>query len=211
MSTGDLGGVVEQTDGLVRYQVKEYEFDIAESINRIPFNHQIPLFRQLNIKVTRPAREEILKQYQMVKELPDGQDLGSCKGQFRRSIGLPCKHEIQRLLLQTNGAGVLEESDVYRHWHYKRNPLHDLRPVAQQIDVDDYKKMEPEEGHEDGVRASWGLLNNGIIEVDPTTYKIPAPRGRIFVGDPALNNENYEEEEEEDNEENENEKEDEEL
>ena len=99
LSTGDLGGVVEQTDGLVRYQVEEYEFDIAESINRILFNHQIPLFRQLNIKVIRPAREEILKQYQIVKELPEGQDLGSCKGQFRRSIGLPCKHEIQRLLL----------------------------------------------------------------------------------------------------------------
>ena len=77
--------------------------------------------------------------------------------------------------------------------------------------MDDYEKMEPEEGHKDGVRASWGLLNNRIIEVDPTTYKIPAPRGRIFVGDPALNNKNYKEEEEKDNKENKNKEEDEEL
>ena len=71
--------------------------------------------------------------------------------------------------------------------------------------------MEPEEGYKDRVRASWGLLNNRIIEVNPTTYKIPTPRGRIFVGDPALNNKNYKEEEEEDNEENKNKEEDEEL
>ena len=61
LSIGDLGRVVKQTNGLIRYQVEEYEFDIAESINRILFNYQIPLFRQLNIKVIRPAREKILK------------------------------------------------------------------------------------------------------------------------------------------------------
>ena len=99
LSIGDLGGIIKQTNGFIRYQVEEYEFDIAESINRILFNYQIPLFRQLNIKVIRPAREEILKQYQIVKELPEGQDLGLYKGQFRRLIGLPYKHEIQRLLL----------------------------------------------------------------------------------------------------------------
>ena len=71
--------------------------------------------------------------------------------------------------------------------------------------------MEPKEGYKDRVRTSQGLLNNRIIEVDPTTYKIPAPRGRIFVGGPALNNKNYKEEEEEDNEENKNKEEDKEL
>ena len=71
--------------------------------------------------------------------------------------------------------------------------------------------MEPKEGYKDRVRASQGLLNNRIIEVDPTTYKIPALRGRIFIGDPALNNKNYKEKEEKDNEENKNKEEDEEL
>ena len=45
LSIGDLGGVIKQTNRLIRYQVEEYEFDIAESINRILFNYQIPLFR----------------------------------------------------------------------------------------------------------------------------------------------------------------------
>ena len=71
--------------------------------------------------------------------------------------------------------------------------------------------MEPKEGHKDRVRTSQGLLNNRIIEVDPTTYKILAPRGRIFVGDSALNYKNYKEEEKKDNEENKNKEEDEEL
>ena len=71
--------------------------------------------------------------------------------------------------------------------------------------------MEPKEGYKDRIRASQGLLNNRIIEVDPTTYKILAPRGRIFVGDPALNYKNYKEEEKEDNEENKNKEEDKEL
>lgn len=115
LSTGDLGEVIQQTNSLVRHQVSEYEFIIAESKERIPFNYQIRLFRELNVKVTRVARDEILKQYQMVKDLPEGQDLGECSGQFRRSIDLPCKHEIQKLLLQTNNAGVLEESDCHRH------------------------------------------------------------------------------------------------
>ena len=39
LSIGDLGRVIKQTNGLIRYQVEEYEFDIAESINRILFNY----------------------------------------------------------------------------------------------------------------------------------------------------------------------------
>ena len=71
--------------------------------------------------------------------------------------------------------------------------------------------MEPKEGYKDKIRTSQRLLNNRIIEVDLTIYKILASRGRIFVGDPALNNKNYKEKEEEDNEENKNKEEDEEL
>lgn len=100
VSTGDLGYVIEHSDDFIRDQIEEYDFTIEDSKERIPFSHQIRLFRELNLKITRIARDEILKQYQMVKDFPPGQDIGICTGQFRRSMGLPCKHEIQRLLLQ---------------------------------------------------------------------------------------------------------------
>ncbi|KAI4234347.1 MAG: hypothetical protein L6R40_006768 [Gallowayella cf. fulva] len=49
---------------------------------------------------TLVAREEILKQYKMVKELRDGETLGACKGQLQRSMDLPCLRPLCTLALQ---------------------------------------------------------------------------------------------------------------
>ena len=80
VSTGDLGYVIEHSDDFIRDQVEEYDFTIAGSKERIPFSHQIRLFRELNLKVTRITRDKILRQYQMVKDLPEGGDLGLYTG-----------------------------------------------------------------------------------------------------------------------------------
>ena len=71
--------------------------------------------------------------------LPEAQearvDLLACTGVFRRTMGLPCAHEIENHLADAAGGGVLELVDVHPHWRYRKPERHFTEPAVAFLEV----------------------------------------------------------------------------
>jgi hypothetical protein len=113
VSTGDLKTVLDRISLLLINQTADYASILETARQRTPHDVNIPVLAELIRKVTPFALRKILAQYQRLSTLP----LPHCTTGFRKSMGLPCAHDIQERHRQ---GGNIHLSDVHVHWHFTR-------------------------------------------------------------------------------------------
>ena len=111
VSTGDLKSVFDKITLLLENKFHEHDALLDSNRSRIPHANMNQLYEQLLGRISHYALGLLHSQRQrLVLETP----LKACTGLFRKSIGLPCAHEMQQRI-SIHGSLVLE--DCHQHWH----------------------------------------------------------------------------------------------
>jgi hypothetical protein len=113
VSMGDLKIVLDRISLLLVNQTADYASILETAQQHTPHNVNIPVFAELVRKVTLFALRKILAQYQHLSTLL----LLCCTTGFRKSMGLPCAHDIQEWYQQDSDIYL---SDVHIYWHFTR-------------------------------------------------------------------------------------------
>jgi hypothetical protein len=113
---GSLFDVVNRIEQMVVRQHATVKDGLLMSYSRVRQAHRIPEFAQLHHKVTPMALDHILKQMKLAKA--NSNKVSRCTGAFTAQFGLPCYHELDRLLhVQPQLTITIEMVD--QHWHYE--------------------------------------------------------------------------------------------
>ena len=117
--------VVEKSSDLLIQERHNYLQAIEEDKSRFPVRlEKKPAFASLKKYVTSYAMLQILSQVNILKECQlKGETLPPCANSFRRSMGLPCAHILERRVLENRG---LLQNDLASHWlFYRARPSRD--------------------------------------------------------------------------------------
>ena len=122
---GDLKIVVEKISDLLSQERHNYLQAFEEDKTRFPARlEKKPAFTSLKKYVTSYAMLQILPQVNILKECQlKGEALPPCTNSFRRSMGLPCAHILERRALENRD---LLLNDLASHWlFYRARPSRD--------------------------------------------------------------------------------------
>ncbi|XP_024196958.1 protein FAR1-RELATED SEQUENCE 5 isoform X2 [Rosa chinensis] len=108
VSTGGLREVKENICLAIQNQFQEIRTQLASEKIRVPQKLCIPFFKEVINKVSFYALFELQKQYL----LANAKDYSSqCKGQFSKTMGLPCVHMIKEINIE-----VLPLNQIHEQW-----------------------------------------------------------------------------------------------
>ena len=145
-STGDLDDVVEVADQYCDHIRTQYINKLDEAKQRLDRTlGGKPLYRDLIAFITPHALREIDTQYKRLLEArAKGVNLPACTGVFRRTMGLPCAHDIETRLADASGGGVLKLQDVHPHWRFVKPKRHYVPPgEVVELSDDEAPPMDP--------------------------------------------------------------------
>jgi hypothetical protein len=115
VATGDLLKVYNDIRALLRDQHNKHTSDVARQLTRVAHHVNIPFFAPLIGKVTSFALNKLAGELSRSRK-PDFPR--ACTGTFRRSMGLPCGHELKRLF---EVDAPLQPGLIHQHWFYLPN------------------------------------------------------------------------------------------
>ena len=81
----------------------------------LPRDLRLPIFRDINTKVTPAALRLMKDQYQLTRY----HQLKPCTKTFTTTLGLPCGHKMEERM--ATGAGVLKIEDIHSHWRFEKS------------------------------------------------------------------------------------------
>ncbi|KAI9905355.1 hypothetical protein PsorP6_013789 [Peronosclerospora sorghi] len=102
-------------------QFTELYAKIKSDKSTLAHRHADEFMKPLVKKVSKHALDKLLEQYNNYIDMDDGD---KCKGLFRASFGVPCRHDIKRRIKDN---GRFHISDIHRQWHLVAPPL--VQPV----------------------------------------------------------------------------------
>ncbi len=144
-STGDLRDVAKKAANVCDRQRTKYVKALDEAKQRLDRSLRKAVFQDLFAYITPFALRTILPQYQKVMDAQkNNRGLPTCKGHLRATMGLPCAHEIERIINDTDGNDRVKLASIHPHWHFQKPPRHYVEPTMDFQDVDDVLEDAPE-------------------------------------------------------------------
>lgn len=119
-SVGDLKTVVDSIDTQLSGQRQEYIGAINMAMSRCPIELKAPWLRDVVAHVTPYALRKILYHWRdIVKQQKDERIQKPCTKTFKIIMGLPCGHDVIKILKQ-DPPGAIKLEDIHAHWKYNK-------------------------------------------------------------------------------------------
>lgn len=113
---GHVKYVIETTAELARTQVKEYKSRADDMKGKRLISLQfLPLFQLCHNRIANHALLRAYEMYQQVRNAPG--PLPRCTGTYHGSLGVPCRHTMQRCMFANE---PLNPAEFHLHWHFNR-------------------------------------------------------------------------------------------
>jgi hypothetical protein len=111
VSTGDLKAVYDKITLLLKNRFAEFEAAVDSNKIRIPHTARDPFYTPLVGQISSYALGKLWdERYRLNSTDP----LSPCTGSFRRTMGMPCAHDMQDRLVER---GTLQLDDIHHHWY----------------------------------------------------------------------------------------------
>lgn len=122
---GDLKTVVDRISMLLINERHDHLLKFDENKTRLPKTCRHDIYRHLSLWITSYALRQIQKQFELLnKKKYTGEAIEPCTHGFKKSMGLPCMHLIQKRIDQQKSIPI---TDVQYHWrYYNYRPTRDL-------------------------------------------------------------------------------------
>lgn len=113
-SLADLLVVKEQMSLVISNQLEEFKLAVSNQQIKVPTRMDQNFFHHVARKVSIYALNLVMKNYCEARTADEQDPLPTCYGRTRAVLGLPCAHEIKRMLEDTR---LLQLGDFHTHWH----------------------------------------------------------------------------------------------
>ncbi|TPX65427.1 hypothetical protein CcCBS67573_g08134 [Chytriomyces confervae] len=123
IATGNLLMVLQNLIKLLATQFTTLNATMECQKLAVAHRHNLPFMKLLVKNISQFALDKMLRQYE---ETLKGQNFGHCTGEFQRTYGIPCKHEIQ---LKVQQEGQFSVADIHPQWVLQKNPLFATLPT----------------------------------------------------------------------------------
>jgi hypothetical protein len=124
VSTGDLKAVYDKITLLLTNRFAEFKAAVNSNKMRIPHTARDIFYAPLIGQISSYA---LGKLWDERRRLSSTNPLPSCTGSFRRSMGMPCAHDMQERLIEQ---GTLQLDDIHYHWYLATPIPHVMEPLV---------------------------------------------------------------------------------
>ena len=112
--TGNMYCVMDQTDLVLFRQRSKYNGNIQNQRRKTKWVKDKKFYREIRGRISHFVITKLQEQY---KISDNNEELPLCTQVFRRTVGLPCRHDLkQRIYCR----GRLRLSDIHRHWKFDK-------------------------------------------------------------------------------------------
>ena len=136
-STVDLYDMFHRIESAVQLQERQIYAEIQHQRSHIHHRFRIDPLKDVVRKVSAHALTSLYNQYMKARHATAESPLPDCSGAFRKTMGLPCSHDI---VLHLQSQTSIQVSEIHSQWHLKDR----LTPPAT-VEVPENSRL----GHED--------------------------------------------------------------
>jgi hypothetical protein len=117
IANGDMLMVLNNLERLLQTQFTDLNAASESEKLVIAHRHNLPFMHPLVKNISQFALDKMLRQHQEISPASYDEE---CTGMFRKTYGIPCKHEIRVKILE---GGQFSIGDFHPQWHLMDNPL----------------------------------------------------------------------------------------